>query len=65
VDGATRNRLVQILGFRETMKLGKYLGVPVTGKAPHREDYQYIIDQVSSKLVAWKANHLCRESHTS
>jgi hypothetical protein len=40
------------------MQLGKYLGVPVTGKSPRREDYQYIIDQVSSRLVAWKANHL-------
>jgi ABC-type transporter lipoprotein component MlaA len=40
------------------MQLGKYLGVPVTGKAPRREDFQYIIDQVSSRLVAWKANHL-------
>jgi hypothetical protein len=45
VDSATRNRLVQISGFRETMQLGKYMGVPVTGKAPRREDYQYIIDQ--------------------
>ncbi|MCH81151.1 putative non-LTR retroelement reverse transcriptase, partial [Trifolium medium] len=58
VDRATRNKLVQRSGFRETLQLGKYLGVPITGKAPRREDYQYIIDQVSSRLVAWKANHL-------
>jgi len=45
-------------GFRETNVLGKYLGVPVTGKAPKKDDYQYILDQVSSKLMAWKANQL-------
>jgi hypothetical protein len=49
------------------MQLGKYLGVPVTGKAPRREDYQYIIDQVSSRLVGLEgeSSHFCRESHTS
>jgi hypothetical protein len=38
--------------------LGKYLGVPLTGCAPRKEDYQYIMDQVNVKLSAWKATHL-------
>jgi hypothetical protein len=50
--------LIQASGFRETTQLGKYLGVPVTGRAPRRADYQYIIDEVSSKLTNWKANQL-------
>jgi hypothetical protein len=45
-------------GFRETNQLGKYLGVPLTGKAPRRQDFQYIIDQVSAKLSNWKAQQL-------
>ncbi|KAI5393889.1 hypothetical protein KIW84_060840 [Lathyrus oleraceus] len=45
-------------GFKETTSLGKYPGVPLTGNAPRRGDYQYIIDQVSSKLDLWKGNHL-------
>jgi hypothetical protein len=58
VDRVTRQRLLRISGFRETTQLGKYLGVPVTGKAPKRRDYQYLIDQVSTKLTSWKAKHL-------
>ncbi|MCH81630.1 RNA-directed DNA polymerase (Reverse transcriptase) [Trifolium medium] len=34
------------------------IGVPITGKAPKLRDYQYLIDQVSSKLTSWKAKHL-------
>lgn len=44
----SRNMKEQVLnmsGFKETMSLGKYLGVPLTGKAQKISDYQYIIDQ--------------------
>jgi hypothetical protein len=58
VNRDTRSRLVQTSGFRETQCLGKYLEVPLTGRAPKKEDYRYIIDQVSAKLSAWKANQL-------
>ncbi|GAU26489.1 hypothetical protein TSUD_361220 [Trifolium subterraneum] len=53
-----RNKLVQKSGFRETNHLGKYLGVPLTGNAPRRSDFQYIINQVSAKLARWKVNQL-------
>lgn len=36
--------LVQVYGFSETTFLGKYLGVPLTGRAPKKEDYRYIIN---------------------
>jgi hypothetical protein len=58
VNRDTRNRLVQMSGFRETEQLGNYLGVPLTARAPRKDDFQYIIDQVSAKLANWKANQL-------
>jgi hypothetical protein len=53
-----RNSLLQISGYKETTSFGRYLGVPLTGMAPKKNDFQYILDQVSNKLSAWKANHL-------
>jgi hypothetical protein len=51
-------KLLKISGFRETLDLGKYLGVPITGKAPKKRYFQYLADQVSSKLTTWKAKTL-------
>jgi ribonuclease HI len=53
-----RDKLVRISGFRETNALGKYLGVPLIGRAPKKKDFDYVIDQVNSKLMHWKANQL-------
>lgn len=54
-----RDSLVSSLsGFKETSSMGKYLGVPLLGRAPKRMDYQFLIDQVKAKLVTWKAKHL-------
>jgi hypothetical protein len=58
VDHGLRMRLIQRSGFRVTNDFGKYLGVPLIGRAPRRQDFQYLIDQVSVKLAAWKANQL-------
>lgn len=46
VNRPTRERLIHLSG------------VPLTGKAPKKEDYRYVIEQVSYKLVSWKADHL-------
>jgi hypothetical protein len=66
VDMNTRNRLLQTSEFRETIQLGDYLGVPLTGRVPRWEDFQYIIDQVTvtAKLASWKThqNIICWES---
>ncbi|CAJ2675557.1 unnamed protein product [Trifolium pratense] len=53
-----RDKLLHMSGFKETTDFGKYLGVPLIGRAPKRADYQYLIDQVSNKLSAWKARQL-------
>jgi hypothetical protein len=58
VKREARDRLQQVSGFRVTPSLGKYLGVPLNGKAPKRVDFQYIISQLQSKLTTWKANNL-------
>jgi hypothetical protein len=53
-----KEALVMMSGFTEATSLGKYLGVPLVGRAPKRSDYNYIINQVKTKLSAWKAKHL-------
>lgn len=58
VDRAMHNSLLHISGFRKTVELGKYLGLPLTGRALKRADFIYLIDQVSPNMVAWKANQL-------
>ncbi|GAU45807.1 hypothetical protein TSUD_87100 [Trifolium subterraneum] len=58
VPQEVKTMLQNISGFRVTSSLGKYLGVPLTGRAPKRGDYQYIIEQLQSKLTAWKAKNL-------
>jgi hypothetical protein len=58
VNRGLKDRLLHLSGFRETYDLGKYLGVPLIGRAPKRADYQYLIDQVSNKLSIWKARQL-------
>ncbi|PNX81608.1 ribonuclease H [Trifolium pratense] len=45
-------------GFSEATSLGKYLGVPLVGRAPKRSDYNYLINQVKMKLSTWKAKQL-------
>ncbi|GAU35481.1 hypothetical protein TSUD_384360 [Trifolium subterraneum] len=58
VPQEVKTMLQNISGFRVTSSLEKYLGVPLTGRAPKRGDYQYIIEQLQSKLTAWKAENL-------
>jgi hypothetical protein len=53
-----RDKLLNMSGFRETTDIGKYLGVPLNGRASKRADYHYLIDQVKNKLSAWKAKQL-------
>ncbi|MCH87265.1 ribonuclease H, partial [Trifolium medium] len=50
--------LSNMSGFRETSDLGRYLGVALIGRSHKRTNFQYIIDQVRTKLSRWKANQL-------
>lgn len=53
-----RQQLVVKTGFVETNNLGKYLGIPLLGKAPRYGEYHYLIEKVQAKLSGWKAHHL-------
>jgi hypothetical protein len=53
-----RDKLVRISGYRETNSLGKYLGVPLIGITPRKKEFEYVIDQVNTKLMHWKASQL-------
>jgi hypothetical protein len=58
VKGEVKNALHQASGFRVTNSFGKYLVVPLNGKAPKQVDFQYIMTQLQSKLTNWKAKNL-------
>lgn len=58
VSRSMRNTLTKIAKFRETGSFGKYLGVPLSGKALKRNDFQYILEQVDDILASWKSNVL-------
>jgi hypothetical protein len=58
VERSLRTKLLSMSGFLETNSFGKYLGVPLHGRAPKKSDFQYLLDQVSSKLSMWKASQL-------
>lgn len=58
VTTSTKHTLIELSNFTVVSNLGKYLGVPISGKAFKRNDYQYIIKNISSELISWKANHL-------
>lgn len=48
-----RRSIVAQSGFRELFGLGKYLGIPLTGRSPKKADYDYLIDMVKNKLSSW------------
>jgi hypothetical protein len=57
VDRGMRSKLIQRSGFSVTNEFGKYLGVPLLGRAPKKHDYKYLIDQVSNKLAYGKQSN--------
>ena len=57
VDQNTRIELGEVLGFRSTPSLGKYLGFPIKHKGS-QQDFGFILDHIQSKLAGWKANLL-------
>ncbi|MCI23473.1 putative ribonuclease H protein, partial [Trifolium medium] len=53
-----REVLLQQSGFREANSLGKYLGIPLMGRAPRHGDFEHLVDKVRSKLSGWKTTNL-------
>lgn len=58
VNHATMASLARMSGFRVSNSMGRYLGVPLLGKSPRKDDFNYLIDKVKDKLSDRKANHL-------
>lgn len=58
VDHASRHLLVRESGYREDFSLGRCLGVRLIGRSPRKEDFNYMVDFVRSKLSTWKAKQL-------
>ena len=54
----TRESLCDILGFRSTPNLGKYLGFPIKHRGTTNEDLNFVLERVKQKLAGWKANLL-------
>lgn len=52
-----RSELWEILGFRSTPSLGKYLGFPIKHTSTPQE-FGFILDRIQRKLEGWKANLL-------
>lgn len=58
VDARTRKILTRNSGFTAAHPLRKYLRVPLIGRAPKRNDFNYLVDKVNNKLSRWKSKHL-------
>lgn len=58
VDGNKREELCEVLGFRSTPKLGKYLGFPLKQPGSRGRDFDFIVERVQAKLAGWKGHLL-------
>lgn len=47
---------MQVLIFKETIYLGKHLGVPLSSKTSRHKDSSNPIENVKAELTNWKAN---------
>ena len=57
VSTETKVDLCEILEFRSTPTLGKYLGFPIKHSSMS-QDFGFIVERIQSRLVGWKANLL-------
>lgn len=58
VAASARREIAAVAGFREVSSFGKYLGIPLSGKAPKKQDFGYLVDKIRARLTSWKANNL-------
>ncbi|KAK9983153.1 hypothetical protein SO802_032678 [Lithocarpus litseifolius] len=53
-----KEKVVHHLGIAETSNLGKYLGFPILHNGRRRNDFQFVVERVQSKLAGWKSKCL-------
>lgn len=58
VNHNTRRQLVNLSGFKEVTNVRNYLGIPLLGRTPKRNDLQYLLDKVKNKQAGWKTKNL-------
>lgn len=58
VDPDLKENLADILGFRTTPNLGKYLGFPLKHLGIRGQDFGFVLDRVKKKLAGWKVSLL-------
>lgn len=47
-----------ILGIKVSISFGKYLDFPIFHKRATNEDFQFIIDNMDTRLAGWKTKFL-------
>lgn len=57
--------LTTILFIPANESFGKYLGFSILQKKPTNTDFQFIIDNLNSRLVGWKTNFLNMAGRTT
>lgn len=58
VDTNSRQTLTHFLTIPQITNFGKYLGLPITTLQLKSNDYQYILDRITTKLVGWRSKFL-------
>lgn len=58
VPSQVRSAILNASGIREIKSLGRYLGVPLLGHAPKKQDFTHLVEKVQDKLSGWKATQL-------
>lgn len=57
-DCDTQDAICNVLNLNKINSLGRYLGIPITGKKLKRSDCEFIVEKLRNKLASWKAKFL-------
>lgn len=63
VDRSLKDRIVAITSIPFSDNIGKYLGFPIFHGRARKENFQFVVDRVASRLATWKTillNKPCR-----
>ena len=58
VPESTKDNICETLGIQATLQLGKYLGFPLKHRETGRNQYNFVVDRLISKLAGWKSKLL-------
>jgi len=58
VPEPTKDNICETLGIQATSQLGKYLGFPLKHKGTGRNQYNFVVDRIISKLAGSKSKLL-------